>query len=231
VLILAVDTSSPCGSIAVVRDEKVIGVVSTTTDETYSSRMFRQLDFLLAELKLMHNAFDLFAVNSGPGSFTGLRVGLTAAKGWAEAYSKPVAAISGLEAVAAQCPSGSVLVPIIDARRGQLYFGFYRREQGRLVRDGDERVATPEEFLSALTQFPEYSQTILVSPDADILARVAARSATGMLAYRRVSNVLALVIGQLAYERFQRGEVVDALTLEANYVRRSDAELHSKGPL
>ena len=212
------------------RDEKVIGVVSTTTDETYSSRMFRQLDFLLAELKLTHNAFDLFAVNSGPGSFTGLRVGLTAAKGWAEAYSKPVAAISGLEAVAAQFQSGTVLVPVIDARRGQLYFGFYRREEERLAREGDERVATPEEFLSALAQFREYCQTILVSPDAEIMARVAERSPTGMLAYQHVSNVLAPVIGQLAYERAKRGEVVDAVALDANYVRRSDAELHWKGP-
>src|SRR5271166_5021543 len=91
VLVLALDTSSPSGSIAVLRDEKVIGVVSTTGDETYSSRMFRQLEFLLAELKLSHGDFDLFAVNSGPGSFTGLRVGLTAAKGWAEVYAKPAA--------------------------------------------------------------------------------------------------------------------------------------------
>ena len=211
------------------RDEKVIGVVSTTTDETYSSRMFRQLDFLLAELKLTHNAFDLFAVNSGPGSFTGLRVGITAAKGWAEAYSKPVAAISGLEAVAAQFQSGTVLVPVIDARRGQLYFGFYRREEERLVCEGDERVATPEEFLAALAQFPEYSQAVVVTPDVDIVAFVAARSPSG-LDYRRVSNVLAPVIGQLAYKRAKRGEVVDALALDANYVRRSDAELHWKGP-
>ena len=227
-LILAVDTSSPSGSIAVLRGEKVIGVVSTTTEETYSSRMFRQLDFLLAELRLTQNKFDLFAVNSGPGSFTGLRVGLTAAKGWAEAYSKPVGAISGLEAVAAQSRSGPVLVPVIDARRGQLYFGFYRREQTRLRRQGDERVATPEEFLAALAQVPAYHETALVSPDADIMTRVSAQSP--MLTYERVSSVLAPTIGQLAYQRAERGEVVDALTLDANYVRRSDAELHWKGP-
>src|SRR5215470_10863156 len=192
--------------------------------------MFRQLDFLLAELHLTQNKFDLFAVNSGPGSFTGLRVGLTAAKGWAEAYSKPVGAISGLEAVAAQSRSGPVLVPVIDARRGQVYFGFYRREQTRLRRQGDERVATPEEFLAALAQVPEEHETALVSPDADIMTRVAAQSPTGLLTYERVSSVLAPTIGQLAYQRAERGEMVDALTLDANYVRRSDAELLWKGP-
>ena len=81
VLVLALDTSSPSGSIAVLRDEKVIGVVSTTGDETYSSRMFRQLEFLLAELKLSHGDFDLFAVNSGPGSFTGLARGTHSGEG------------------------------------------------------------------------------------------------------------------------------------------------------
>jgi tRNA threonylcarbamoyladenosine biosynthesis protein TsaB len=229
VLILALDTSSPSGSIAVLREEKVIGVVSTSTEETYSSRMFRQLEFLLRELNLSQDAFDLFAVNSGPGSFTGLRVGLAAAKGWAEAYGRPVAPISGLEAVAAQSPSGSVLVPVLDARRGQVYFGFYRREVDRLAREGDDRVATPGEFLSVLTQFPEYSQAVVVCPDADTLAQMAAQSPSGGIIYQRVSNVLAPLVGQLAHERAKRGEVVDALALDANYVRRSDAELHWKG--
>ena len=155
---------------------------------------------------------------------------VAASSAWAEAYSKPVGAISGLEAVAAQSPSGPVLVPVIDARRGQLYFGFYRREQSRLLRQGDERVAAPEELLAALAQIPEYHEMVLVSPDADMMTRVSAQSPAGMLTYERVSSVLAPTIGQLAYQRAKRGEVVDALTLDANYVRRSDAELHWKGP-
>jgi tRNA threonylcarbamoyladenosine biosynthesis protein TsaB len=231
VLILALDTSSPSGSIAVLRDEKVIGLISTTADETYSSRMFRQLEFLLAELKLSHHAFDLFAVNSGPGSFTGLRVGLTAAKAWAEAQGKPVVAISGLEAVAAQVPAGSVLVPVLDARRGQVYFGFYRRAQGRMTSEGEERVGTPDEFWSALTTHPPAcAHGVVVCPDADLIAKLAGLAPGGGISFRRVSGVLAPGIGQLALERAKRGDVVDALALEANYVRRSDAELQGKGP-
>ena len=102
VLVLALDTSSPSGSLAVLRDEKVIGVVSTATGEVYSSRMFRELEFLLGELSLRMEEFELFAVAAGPGSFTGLRVGLAAVKGWAEVYRKPIAAVSALEAVAVQ---------------------------------------------------------------------------------------------------------------------------------
>ena len=128
VLTLALDTSSPAGSLAVLRDERVIGTVSTWTDEIYSSRMFRHLEFLMKELSLTLDQFDLFAVAAGPGSFTGLRVGLAAVKGWAEVYRKPIAAVSGLEAVASQSHSRTSLVaPMLDAHRGQVYFGLYRR--------------------------------------------------------------------------------------------------------
>src|SRR5277367_4918041 len=151
VLILALDTSSPAGSLAVIRDEKVIGVVSTMAEETYSSRMFRHLEFLLQELSLKLEQFDLFAVAAGPGSFTGLRVGLTAAKGWAEVYKKPVAGISGLGAIAAQAHSPApILVPVLDARRGQVYFGVYRRQNEVLALEGEECVMSPEEFFTAI---------------------------------------------------------------------------------
>jgi tRNA threonylcarbamoyladenosine biosynthesis protein TsaB len=230
VLILAVDTASGSGSIAVLRDEKLIGLVSTTTDETYSSRMFRQLDFLLSELKLAPDAFDLFAVNSGPGSFTGLRVGLTATKAWAEVYGKPAAPISGLEAVAAQSHSGSIIVPVLDARRGQVYFGFYRRDHSGLVREGEDRVASPEEFRTAVRERGREPNLLVTSPDFDALRNIFAHRDDAGVACEPVSAVLAPVIGKLALERAQRGDVVDALTLDANYVRRSDAELNWKGP-
>src|SRR6201998_2058933 len=145
VLVLALDTSSPSGSLAVLRGAKVVGVVSTATGEVYSSRMFRELEFLLGELSLHMEEFELFAVAAGPGSFTGLRVGLAAVKGWAEVDQKPIAAVSALEAVAVQARSNAALIiPVLDARRGQLYFGLYRRAEGgeagdgRLVLDGEE---------------------------------------------------------------------------------------------
>lgn len=226
-LTLALDTSSPSGSIAVLRDEKVIGVIATATDETYSSRMFRQLEFLLAELRLSLDAFDLFAVNSGPGSFTGLRVGLTAAKGWAEVYGKPAVGVSGLEAVAAQSRGAGTLIPVLDARRGQVYFGLYRREGNRLVRESEDRVATPEEFLDACKECPP--PAAIVGTDGDFPVQLMKQLGLEFMSYDGVSNVLAPTIGRIAVERAKRGETTDALTLDANYVRRSDAELFWKG--
>ena len=234
-LILALDTSSPSGSLAVLRDEKVIGVVSTATGEVYSSRMFRELEFLLSELSLRMDEFDLFSVAAGPGSFTGLRVGLAAVKGWAEVYAKPIAAVSALEAVAAQAHSNAALiVPVLDARRGQLYFGLYRRtgsgRECRLALDGEEYVMTPAEFFEALRNRAAGAEFAIVTPQPELFSDVLSQSEIANLNARidPASSVLAPFIGQIGFSLAQRGELADPLTLDANYVRRTDAELHWK---
>ena len=231
-LILALDTSSPAGSLAVLRNEKIIGVLSTSSEETYSSRMFRHLDYLMKELSLALDQFDLFAVDAGPGSFTGLRVGLAAAKGWAEVYKKPIAAVSGLEAVAMQARSTAPwLVPVLDARRGQLYFGFYRRGGKALALEGEECVMTPREFLSLLRTRSRSREFSIVTPDPEIITKELSQVETfRTLAIEEVSAVLAPFIGQIGFRLAQSGQLTDSLKLDANYVRRSDAESHWKGP-
>jgi tRNA threonylcarbamoyladenosine biosynthesis protein TsaB len=232
VLTLSLDTSSRAGSIAILREATVLGVVSTFGDEAYSSRIFRQLEFLLAELNLNLGQFDLFAVAAGPGSFTGLRVGLAAVKGWSEVYRKPVAGISALEAVAIQDTSGAgTVAPVLDARRGQVYAGFYRRADQELALDGDECVMTPVEFLDEVGE--RNAALTVVTPESEIrstlLKSVASNVSLGAVSVHRVSGVLAPSIGHLAYARALRGKLSDALTLDANYVRRTDAEVHLKG--
>jgi tRNA threonylcarbamoyladenosine biosynthesis protein TsaB len=237
VLILALDTSSPSGSVAVLRDEKIIGSVSSWTDELYSARMFRHVEFLLQELSLRLDEIDLFAVAAGPGSFTGLRVGLAAVKGWAEVYQKPIAAISDLEAVAVQSHSiVPLLVPVLDARRGQIYFGFYRRlDRERLALEGEECVATPDEFVQALSARTQKVDFAVLTPIPALVREALSRLETppaspGKMSIDDASPMLAPYVGLLGYRRAQRGELSDALTLDANYVRRTDAELQWKDP-
>jgi tRNA threonylcarbamoyladenosine biosynthesis protein TsaB len=239
VLILSVDTSSSSGSIAVLRDDQVIGSVSAWTTELYSSSMFRQLESLLRELSLKVEDFDLFAIAIGPGSFTGLRVGLAAVKGWAEVYHKPIAAVSALAAVAAQSQSEDALIAsVLDARRGQVYFATYRRngEDGRsdvkLV--GDERVVTPKEFWEALEVCKRAATKLsIVTPVPELLISNASRCETTPRAnnnfqIEHASSILAPYVGRLGWLRAQHALLADSLTLDANYVRRSDAELHWK---
>ncbi len=216
-----------------------MGTVSTWTGEVYSSRMFRHLDFLLGELSLNPREFDLFAVAVGPGSFTGLRVGLTAVKGWAEVYGKPIAAISGLEAIAAQSRSpNALLIAATDARRGQVYCGRYRRTEAQghedLALDGEERVMDAEEFVSALAGIADNGTFTVVTPVPELLSKILfdhkAVLASGEPRIDEVSPILAPHVGRLGYIRAQRGDLDDALTLAASYIRHTDAELKWKAP-
>jgi tRNA threonylcarbamoyladenosine biosynthesis protein TsaB len=232
-LLLAVDTAAHTGSLAVMRDAQLLGEISTASDEAYSSRLFRQLEFLLRELRIETKDFDVFAVAAGPGSFTGLRVGLTAVKAWAEVFSKPIVAISGLEAVAAQAQGTSeeaLIVPVLDARRGQIFAGVYRSADSRLTQVEDERVCSDDELLAQLGQH-ESAELIFVSPHAATLDQLAAKTAAKQESrfasskFQSASAVLAPAIARLAMARAARGEFTDALRLDANYIRRSDAEL------
>jgi tRNA threonylcarbamoyladenosine biosynthesis protein TsaB len=252
VLILSLDTSSPAGSVAILRDEDTLGVISTRADENYSSRIFRHLEFLLRDLTLKLADFDLFAVSTGPGSFTGLRVGLTAAKGWAEVYRRPVVGVSALQAVAFQASAGrAVLIPVLDARRGQIYFGVYRTAAAGLALDGEEFAVTPEEFAEKLGALAHLGVGdgihggnapggfSIVTPDApvvEVVSRLTSNLASNLASnvtasfagLEIVSSVLAPSIGRIAQARALRGQVSDALTLDANYVRRTDAEMRWK---
>jgi tRNA threonylcarbamoyladenosine biosynthesis protein TsaB len=233
-LVLAVDTSSISGSLAVLRDDQLLGVICTTGEENYSSRMFRQLEILLSELRLGLPAFDLYAVAAGPGSFTGLRVGLAAVKGWAEVHSKPIAAVSALEAVAVQSSApGRWVAPVLDARRGQIFGALYERGTQTLRRYQDERVEKLSEFLAWLgAEFRENIEggPAFISPTPTLLYLELEKSGFANSPVGQASPVLAPLIGQLGLERARRGETVDALHLDANYLRRTDAELNLKIP-
>ena len=156
-LILAIDTSTRTGSVALLRDNEVLAEVSGNEETPYSSRFFRDLEPLKSNAQFRMEQIDVFAVASGPGSFTGLRVGLTAVKAWAEVHGKPIAAISGLEAIAAQSkrwrrlsPEKQILAPFFDARRGQFFGALYRRRAGNpapLELVSEESIFSAEEFL------------------------------------------------------------------------------------
>jgi tRNA threonylcarbamoyladenosine biosynthesis protein TsaB len=224
-LVLAVDTSGIVGSLAALKNDDILGVVSTSSDEAYSSRLFRQLEFLLAELKLGLPQFDLYAVSAGPGSFTGLRVGLAAVKGWAEVYERPIAAVSALEAVAFQAHvEGGFVAAVLDGRRGQVFGALYESGSSGLRVIVPACVLGAAEFLSAVGEHAEPHELTISTPTPDIIEPALAQSnLTARIV--RVSPVLAPSIGLVGLQRAARGELTTALELDANYIRRSDAEV------
>jgi tRNA threonylcarbamoyladenosine biosynthesis protein TsaB len=220
-LILGVDTSGKNGSIALVRLEqgspRTVEVVPLEGG-TFSAQLVPQISKLLQRHRLTKRDIDAFAVVLGPGSFTGLRVGLAAIKALAEVLQKPIAAVSLLEAVAriSEC-KGDVLAAL-DAGRGEVYVADVHTSGPRAtVRD--QQLLTFAEFVSS------NGNRQIVTPDAKIadLAREKGLRVT-QVAYPRAD-----VIARLGLEKIQAGEVISVEALDANYIRRSDAEAKKIG--
>jgi tRNA threonylcarbamoyladenosine biosynthesis protein TsaB len=232
-LILAIDTSTRAGSIALLRDSQVLAEIAAREETPYSTRLFRDLDLLQSRAQFRMDQIDVFAVAAGPGSFTGLRVGLAAVKGWAEVHHKPIAAISGLEAIAAQGNANVELIsPFLDARRGHVFGSTYRRSPGQstvLHLVGEEAILSIEEFLTQAKRNCGPGQAVLVSATPEVLPHELVESILPGARIEQVSASLAPTIGRLGFGRANRGDLVDPLGLDANYIRRSDAEVARKG--
>jgi tRNA threonylcarbamoyladenosine biosynthesis protein TsaB len=242
-LTLAIDTSSPTSGVAVVSDQVILGTVSTTVVETYSSRFFRQLEFLLLELEVKLADFELFAVVSGPGSFTGLRVGLASAKALGEAHGKRVVGVSALEALAWEgVGRGRCVAAVLNARRGEVFGAVYGEEWGEGEREGQRRgtgewdmrevmgqsVMEAGKFVREARERAGSVPLMFITPSPELIAaEITGLKNTMMLA---TPAMLAPAAGKLGERRALRGLATSALELDANYVRRSDAELLWKAP-
>jgi len=230
-LILAVDTSSDAGSLALLRDSSVLKQQVSLPNEPFSSSLLRQATSLLEDAQVSLGQIDLLAVAAGPGSFTGLRVGLTTVKGWAEVWGIPIATVSGLEAMATQvarsATPGSLIAAVMDARRGQIFGGIFRRQasgSGALEPLCEETLDLPDEFIPTLQGQLGGAPLLIACLDPELIRPAIVRNCLSCR-IEVVSNMLAPFIGRLGHGKALRREVVDALHLDANYIRRSDAEM------
>jgi tRNA threonylcarbamoyladenosine biosynthesis protein TsaB len=138
--LLAIETSTLTGSVALLRDEAVVGEITLSVSVQHSERLMPAIDQLLRDAGTKPADIDLYAVATGPGSFTGLRIGIAAAQGLALARGKPVVGVSTLEALALNgIFFPGLIVPLLDAFRGEVYRGLYRRTAEGLGAIGDDR--------------------------------------------------------------------------------------------
>jgi len=149
--ILAVDTSSERGSVCITENDIVLGEIRLASSVQHAERLFRSVEFLLESLPITLADIDLFVAARGPGSFTGLRVGLAAMEGFASAHRQRGAGVSTLEALAWKTGiENEFISPVIDARRGEVYGGLYRRISNRLVEELPPAVLKPELWFASL---------------------------------------------------------------------------------
>jgi tRNA threonylcarbamoyladenosine biosynthesis protein TsaB len=220
-LLLATDTSGKNGSIALARvmpghsDVDLVEAVPLAGG-TFSAQLVPQISALLEKHGYHKSDLAGFAVVSGPGSFTGLRVGLAAIKALAEVLRKPICPVSLLEAVAWSGATPGRVLAALDAGRSEVYVGDY--QVGSRAHMHSERVLTREQFVT------ESIGKTVITPDR-ALAEIA--RAAG-IEVQQISYPGSPVIARLGWSRLERGETISPEALDANYIRRSDAEIFSK---
>ena len=227
--ILSIDTTGPSGSIALVSGTGVIEEVSMESADGFAHVVFGEIEALLARHQIGIGEIGGFASASGPGSFTGVRVGLTAAKGLAEANGKQVIAVSNLKALAS-FGTREFRATAIDARRGEIYGAVYNSAL-ELVRD--EVVAKLADWLAGWNNaFPAGSlEFITQKGPPGVPADNAGTAACVVLApLVEAPRSLAGAVGQIALREFRLGLGQNPARIDANYVRRPDAELLWRGP-
>jgi len=219
--ILALDTASNAGGVALSRNSEVIGLHMAKTPLRYSERLIDWVEFLLKQHEIGIGDIDCFAVAAGPGSFTGLRIGVAAAKAFGQAAGRPVIAVSSLEALAFRFRQVAPLVaPIVDARRQQIYAAVYEtgaREPSIVV---PEDVGRPEEWVRRLAD-----DAYAFVGDGAVLYR---STIVNLLPRSRVldsDNCVLVELCQLAYLRHSQGRETGAEAVKANYIRPPDVQL------
>ena len=220
-LLLVTDTSGKHGCVALARadGQSAVELIESVplAGGTFSAQLVPQIAALLAKHGFGKRDIDAFIVVSGPGSFTGLRVGLAAIKALAEILHKPIVPVSLLEVVAlASGRSGNVLA-VLDAGRGEVYAGEYEISNND-ARFSREQLLTKDEWLS-LGQ-----GLAVVTPDESL----AEAGRSGGLSVSLIPALPAERIARVGWRKLQTGGTVKVEQLEANYIRRSDAEILAK---
>ncbi|MBI3397995.1 MAG: tRNA (adenosine(37)-N6)-threonylcarbamoyltransferase complex dimerization subunit type 1 TsaB [Deltaproteobacteria bacterium] len=224
--ILAIDTSASSGSIALLEDESLIAELTTCIQKTHAERLLPSIKNLLDSIDIKIGDIDGFALTTGPGSFTGLRIGLSTIKGFAWSLNKPIAAVSTLEALAMNLPySDKPVCPILDARKKELYAAIYRMNNNWPVCVMADTAISPHALIERIKE-----PTIFLGDGVKVYGNLIKDVLEDMavIAPSHLWPIKASNIGLLAWEKFKSGIVDKPETIALNYLRASEAELTLK---
>ena len=225
--LLAIDTTAHSGGIALACDGEILEAVSIEAPDGFGEVIYPEIEALLSRAGLALHDIDGYAAAAGPGSFTGIRVGLSVVKSLAEVHGKKVAPVSNLRALA-YAGTGKYRAPVMDARRGEVYAAVYGADLRPLV---DEVMTEWKNFRSMVGDRP----VTFVSLDSGLFNEAGAAplgtNGHGTQARAVVAEPpLAAAVAGVAQAVFVKGEALVPEAVDANYIRRPDAELKWKDP-
>lgn len=221
--ILSIDTSTDFLTIGLLSEGKILIEDNTFGARSMGERLQLNLSLLLKDQEIDFSEIDAYAVAVGPGSFTGLRIGITSAKTFARVFNKPIIPISTLKALANNLNSGEIICPILDARRERVYYGIYGFKDGELVEIEKDSAIEIESLVERLSKFPKVVLTGL------------GLEKYGSFFRERLNNLIiptqnflqpkASSLLMLAKSAYERGEYESPYITLPNYLKKSQAEM------
>lgn len=223
--VLAVDTSSVVATVALMEDERLLGEYSINNKKTHSQKLMVMIKEILAGLELKPSDIDVYAASIGPGSFTGLRIGVTTVKAMAYANSKPVIGVPTLDALAYNVvTSGLIICPILDARNNQVFTALYRQKNNQLERLTEYMGIPVTELLQLIK---EKDKAVIFVGDAVglhkecFIAELGENCEFSPLAMRLQRGAS---VAEIALKMAKEGKFESSFELVPFYLRKSQAE-------
>jgi tRNA threonylcarbamoyladenosine biosynthesis protein TsaB len=221
-IILGIETATMTGGLALMDEGKLIAEYTLNMKTTHSSRLMPALDWILKDALLDKNQIDGIAISTGPGSFTGLRIGLATAKGLALGLDIPLIGIGTLDALAnnVSYPAYQVCA-ILDARKKEVYSAFYKCENDVLVKKSHYQVISPAELVDQI-----HEKTIMLGDAIDVYGEYFKEKLGDLVVFAPDAQRLprAAVVAEMGLAKLKLGEILDLASSEPYYIRSSDAE-------
>lgn len=220
---LGIDTSTLMATCALIDENKVLGEYSLNQDMSHSEKLIPMVKETLDSLDLEPKDIDLYGVSVGPGSFTGLRIGVATIKALAHLFNKPVVGVSTLEALAYNLAHNDIIVPMIDARRDRVYTAIYSWENEGLKEILEPSIYEIRDLLDLLGKY----DSLVVNGDGVIIHKDIIRETLGDrvgFASLGQNSTRAASIAELARKKYSQGQRDDYFSLAPDYLRPSQAE-------
>ncbi len=224
--ILAVDSSTASATCAIVDEGKLLGEVIYNDKKQHSIVLMNQIDLLLKNLNLSINDIDGFGVSLGPGSFTGLRIGMATIKGLAQGTNKPLKAISSLDVLAYNLAfTDGIICPILDALRENVFTCLYKFEDNKLVNLMDVSHYNINDLIDYINNNYENERVTFIG-DGTIKYRDTLSSKMNNISFAPIhlNTVRASSLAEIALEKLKNGQEDDLFTISPIYLRKSQAE-------
>ena len=223
-LILGIDTSSPTGSVALVDNGDVISESLLNSSKNYSDKLLIEVDAILNSSKTKLNQINGFVITTGPGSFTGLRVGMSLLKGLILATQKPFASVNTLDAYAETVQPGPYAIcPVLDARKKEVYTALYNSKNDLCVRETPDQAITPKELCDQIKKPTPFVGNGLVAYRELLSSRLRKKYMHNAPLKKLTVAASAVLIASRDFKKNLQNNL-DSLTI--NYIRPSEAELN-----